>query len=298
MRNIANQADSITSRTLIHPLSCVSILILLLTTSLPMVGCSILGSRAKANETRILTAPAVPGQSLRVNTVNGRVIIAVDKTRQDVNIEANITTTGSTTEEASDRLKTVAVIVNQAEGNVLDISVDYGPEGRKSSDACSFNITLPAVSGIFVQSSNGSIKLTDTTGAADLHTSNGSVTLTRHDGSAVIKTSNGSLKLEGITGDMDARTSNGSITYTATPNNNNLFSLHTSNGSIHITIPQSMSGTINTSTSNGRVNISTIPENTTVTGDKKHRTIVLGSTGQPVSEARTSNGNITININP
>ena len=275
-----------------------SVLLIILGITLPMVGCSWMGiSTFKANETRNITAPATAGQSLRVNTANGKVAISIDQTRQDVSIEAAIRTGGSTLDEAQNRLAATSIITSQANGNVLDISVDYGPEGRKSSDSCSFTITLPAVSGIFVKTSNGSIQLTDTSGAADLHTSNGSVTLVRHDGPATIKTSNGKVTLDAITGQTNAKSSNGTINYSAAPDNTNPFSLQTSNGSIHITIPASAKGTIDATTSNGSININKIPEQGSITGDKHHRIITLGSNSQTKSKAHTSNGSITITIN-
>jgi len=265
---------------------------------LSLNACGMLAQLARATESRTLSATFVPGESLRVTTANGAVSVTVEAGRTDVKVDAKLNATGSSYEEALDRLAQFAVIVDHAEGNVLDISIDYGPAGQKNSDGCSFEVRLPAVAGVSVNTRNGSINLTDTAGAADLHTSNGKITVVRHDGPVLAKTSNGSVKAEIVSGKINVKTSNGTITYIASTEAAKPFSLRSSNGSIRITIPDTIGGRINATTSNGFIKLTgTASQNVKIQGTKKNRTFTLDD--QPDHEdsiASTSNGSITIQI--
>lgn len=282
----------------IVPLQRVAFLGVTTAAILGLSGCGILGQLSRATESRSLAATSVPGESLRVTTDNGHVSVTVEPGRTDVQVDAKLTATGSSHQEALDRLAQLTVIVDHAEGNVLDISIDYGTAEQRNSDGCSFEIRLPAVAGVSVNTRNGSIKLTDTVGAADLHTTNGHITVVRHDGPLLAKTSNGSVIAENVSGKVDIKTSNGHVTYIASPEAAQPFSLRTTNGTIQITIPTSIGGRINATTSNGSIKLAgSASENIKIEGTTKNRTLTLSDqTDHEDSIASTSNGSIIIQI--
>ncbi len=62
-----------------------------------------------------------------------------------------------------------------------------------------------------LRSSNGSVKVSGFKGDVDASTSNGSVELSQFTGGATLRTSNGSIRAEGVRGFLEAVTSNGSV---------------------------------------------------------------------------------------
>ncbi len=259
-------------------------------------GCAGFGFQAEAKESRTLNATHVVGETLHVTTTNGRVDITVDPTLAEVQIEATVTAKAFTYEEALAHLAEIAVVVDHAPGNILDVSVNYGPNGRQNGDGCSFTIRIPAVTGVMVDTKNGSIKLANTAGNANLTTSNGRVTLIGHAGAATVRTSNGSVQVEQVSGKVDVQTSNGRITYISTPDATEAFALRSSNGSITVTIPITVGGSINARTSNGSVRVGGDASLKEVSGSKKNRTLVLDDAANGQSTVTTSNGSITINV--
>src|ERR1700736_5426319 len=103
-----------------------------------------------------------------------------------------------------------------------------------------------------IRSSNGSIHVTETEGAANLRTSNGSVHASKTRGKLEIVTSNGSVQIQENDGETDVHTSNGSVhasgirgPLTATP----------SNGGMHVDLDESRGGPVTLTTSNGGVDL-------------------------------------------
>lgn len=263
----------------------------------------------KAREQRTLTTSHVANTGIRVTTQNGSVQITADPASREVVIEATITASGDSQEEADRRLALVTVDAQRLSDGTLDISSTF-PEGRRSNDSCSLEITLPEAVGAEVDSSNGNVTLVGLDGNANVHTSNGSVRI-EHQGGAIIaqtsngrivveqpgdsvdvRTSNGSVEIDGFTAAAKAKTSNGSVTCRADAGTAGPITINTSNGSVRLIVPSSVGGVIEASTSNGGI---TVVGAADVTGSKGHRSIRLSQSG-PNSSVETSNGHVTITI--
>jgi len=115
-------------------------------------------------------------------------------------------------------------------GEKILIAAKQKPNVKNASFNITFKITVP--------------KQMNT----DLETTNGSVQISNLTGSQKLKTVNGSLKIENTSGKITGNTVNGSITVT---NSNDDINLSTVNGSISET---GCSGNINLKTVNGKVN--------------------------------------------
>ncbi len=280
-----------------------------LTAALCMSGCAELaGYRSKGQQT--ITAAHAPASALDVATENGSVAVTADGAAEAVTIIASITAMGDTQQEADERLAGVEVVAERLADGVLSIRSVF-PGGRRPSDSCALDITLPNVHGITVRTSNGGVTLTGLGGDADVHTSNGSVRLHDQGGSARIRTSNGRIEVIDAAGSIDAHSSNGSIeiaglaaSATVETSNGRVtcradrgatgpIQIKTSNGSVSLTIPAAMGGVIAASTSNGSVNVQ--GPSTAVEGSKSRRTIRLSGAG-PKSTIETSNGGVSVTI--
>jgi len=284
------------------------ILVALLTAAAALPGCGMMvGYKAKGQQT--LTAAHRAGSAIHVTTQNGSVQIAADAASRDVVIRAAITASGDSQEEAERRLGLVQVNAQRLPDGTLDISSTF-PDGRRSDDSCSLDITLPDASGAVIETSNGAVTLIGLAGDAEVHTSNGSIRVERQQGavnartsngriavlhagdSVDLQTSNGSVELDGYAGSAMVKTSNGKVTCRTDAPSAGPITIHTSNGSITLVVPRSLGGAIEASTSNGGVTVSGADD---VRGSKKHRTVRLSGSGA-TSVLETSNGQVTITI--
>ncbi len=88
---------------------------------------------------------------------------------------------------------------------------------------------------IRLRSSNGSIRAMNLRGNLDVQTSNGSIEVEQLDGGANLHTSNGRIRAEGVRGVLEAVTSNGSINaHLAKTESGRTVKLESSNGSIDL----------------------------------------------------------------
>lgn len=162
-------------------------------------------------------------------------------------------------------------------------------------------------------SQNGKVEVAEVTGPVQITTSFGSVTVHDVGGRVSVKTSNGGIKVEKTKGNITAHTSfgsveardaageadlgsvNGPITYVPSPGNEQLFSLRTSFGHVKVHLPASAKGTIQAGTSFGSIKVKGSRRPLSVTGDDKHKQIVLTEAG-PESRVQTSNGSIEVEL--
>jgi hypothetical protein len=178
--------------------------------------------------------------------------------------------------------------------------------------------------------SNGSIRIADTSGPARLKTSNGhidvqhlqgalsaetsnsSIEVMENNGSVDLRTSNGHIRVEGLRGALDAITSNSSI-HARIEQAGESVRAQSSNGNIDLTLPSSANCPVRAHTSNssitlhmpGEVNarLTADTSNSSITSDfelrmrgefsKHHLEGTIGN-GGPAIELSTSNGGIHI----
>lgn len=248
-----------------------------LVSALVLSGCGF----STVSETRHLSAAYQPGTTLLVTTENGSVIVEPDG-GADVRIEAEVSARNE------ERLADVEVTAQQGTDRVLRVTATF-PGGRQSSEGCSYIVRMPAVAGVTVRTSNGSVKVNGSRGTASLSTSNGRVELTDHVGPAEVRSSNGSLSVKGELAAIKAHTSNGRITVRGAAGP---VDLESSNGSIDLGLGDDFAGPVEVATSNGRIRCY---RNAGVTERWLSGRSGRVSFGEgPGSRAVTSNGSITI----
>lgn len=108
---------------------------------------------------------------------------------------------------------------------------------------------LPIKDELEVDTTNGSISLSDLQGKLTAHTSNGSVKASTVTGRVQLVTSNGSVTAQDITGDAEVKTSNSSITVDRVSGK---LTAHTTNGRVNVT---EAVGEVEVETSNGAVSV-------------------------------------------
>ena len=160
-----------------------------------------------------------------------------------------------------------------------------------------------------IQTSNGSIKIENVKGDAELSTSNGSIKVFNTEGNLILRTSNGSITADKISGSINAGTSNGSInvykidgTIDASTSNGSIKAeisflnddaeFSTSNGSIKLYLNPELNADILASTSNSGIKLNDI-EITTSDFSKNYLKGKIGKGGKQI-RAKTSNSSINI----
>ncbi len=273
----------------------------------PFLGCTALH---RAQTTFELTAEHVADAPIFVESSNGGVEVRVEPSLAHIEVTGTVTATAPAQDEAQARLDEIEVVAVRRDDGTLDVHAHF-PEGRRSSEGCSFVVRTPSARGVTIRTSNGRITLDGTAGSADVKTSNGTVTVRGHRGDARIGTSNGAVTVEDAAGAVDVdtsngsihvdsvpgpavvRTSNGRIEFTAGPDYAEALDLRTSNGSITVRLPGSPRARLETSTSNGSVVVTDDGGACQVDGSRTSKTVVVGGGAAP-SSIRTSNGSIRI----
>ena len=272
--------------------------------------------------------------------VNGRLDVSgfngsIEVTGWDTN---TIEITGQKYAETPDQLRMVQVESTQ-EGNLVRVKATRPSGSNNGWNRCNcgarFVIKAPRHTELpGLKSSNGSIKVQDMDGAADIVTSNGAVRLARMRGAKIsVRTSNGAIDLQSIEGSVTANTSNGGITVDAVKGSLNASTsnggirgrlsdtttsdpirLSTSNGPIDVRIDMLRNNDVIASTSNGSLTIripegaglrisATTSSHESITTDmpiqvrgtlSKHRLEGTVGSGGPLVQLSTSNGQIRI----
>jgi hypothetical protein len=166
-----------------------------------------------------------------------------------------------------------------------------------------------------LKTSNGSIRVGNSSGNLDARTSNASIDLDHFTGDAVLHSSNGRIRAEGLTGRCTAETSNASINIQMADVRQPV-RLETSNGSVDLSLAQSPKESIRAESSNGSITVR-LPANASArlnattshasinsefevttelhgeNGKRDHLTGTIGS-GGPTLDLTTRNGRIRI----
>ena len=213
--------------------------------------------------------PQGPGGHLDVSNFNG----SVEITGWD---QPTIDISGTKYSNDEGMLKAMKVTAAQ-EGTSVRVRSERPEPHNKWNCGAKLVIRVPKHTELQrIQTSNGSVKVEDIDGLADLTTSNGAVRVHNIRGHVEARTSNGAVELDRVDAGVNATTSNGSITIEGVKG-----TLHasTTNGAIRGTLTDAApSEPIKLSTSNGAIDIRLqMPRNNDIT-------------------ASTSNGSITIRM--
>lgn len=258
---------------------------LLVLPALPALGCGFLAPPVE--QTRTSTLAHVVGSSLSVESANGGITVTAVPEAKEVTVTAKLRA------RTQERLDATRVLAERKPDNSLSIYVKWPDDSREGNEGCSFEIKLPDVKGVMLNSSNGALTLSGSSGAAELSTSNGAVTVKRHDGEVKVKTNNGAVTGEAVNGAATVHTSNGAITFSLAPGAAGPVTLESSNGAVTLHVGNGFAGDLSVKTSNGSV---TLPEGVgiAVKDREKHSAKLEFGTGGGHSSIRTSNGSVTV----
>jgi DUF4097 and DUF4098 domain-containing protein YvlB len=127
-----------------------------------------------------------------------------------------------------------------------------------------------------------------------IESTNGSIRVTQIDGNARLKTTNGAIRADFLTGDLEARTTNGSI---EVQQSKGAALLHTTNGSIRA---DGVKGALEAETTNASVDVrlsEPAPDSTIKVGTTNGRiTLALDALRNNNVIADSNNGNITLRL--
>ncbi|BCG57957.1 DUF4097 family beta strand repeat-containing protein [Paenibacillus sp. URB8-2] len=277
----------------------------------------------------------LPGGSLdsllgkaHLSTVNGtvqtgtnikKVIISIPNGRVKLNgiegsaltYEGKLLSPGSSQSESEQAMKNNWKVRTDGDTVVLEMTAEKslfsGIYFGFSGNSPYLNVSLPAALAVKIDTSDGSLDVSDLEGGIEADTSNGriemrgikggvkastsngSLNLQSVEGGAHITSSNGSITLENIAGQVYAKSSNGKIVIKSPITGN--WDCASSNGSISLTLPQATDATIAADTSNGSMKGS-------VNWQEKnggHGSAVLGG-GNHTVKLSTTNGSVTADI--
>jgi hypothetical protein len=214
---------------------------------------------------------------------------------QDVIIEVFISPNNGTSKWSTEKIQSVLdeyyELDIKAENGLLTAHAERKKGFKWSSKtglSISFRITTPHTIDGQANTSGGSIKLREISGAFDFHTSGGSIRVEKASGKLVGKTSGGSIQISDSQDNIDLSTSGGSI---KAEDCSGTITLRTSGGSIKL---DDLSGTITAKTSGGsvRANDVTGTLHTSTSGGSMILESISGNL-----EARTSGGTIKVDMN-
>jgi DUF4097 and DUF4098 domain-containing protein YvlB len=263
-----------------------------------------------------------PGSRLLLENYNGSVEISAWN-------QPKIEIDGARFANTRERLEQVRVDISRGAESIAIRTVP--PPDRSGNSGARFTIRVPEEVVLeLIKSTNGSVRVNGTRGAAVLRTTNGAVRVASVSGNvnasstngsieclsvkgAVdVRTTNGRVKIESVEGPIDASTTNGSISAEMTRSTDDRkLRFSTTNGSISLRLPAGLRNDIRASTSNGaidvnlpasaafhvnaRTNGASIRSEFDVKGDISKKSIegVVGS-GGPLLDLSTSNGSISL----
>lgn len=244
----------------------------------------------RASVDRRLAEPLGSIESLVIETANGSVTLETDPTLNEIAIDAKVTGSGASTEEAEMRAAAATVQVELTNGGRAARLFVTFPVERRSMEGCALSLRVPRLFQTRIETGNGDVRVSGTSGDLSIDTSNGSVVVDRHDGTLAIDTSNGNLRFTSISGEVIAKSSNGSIELDVGMGSLSRFDLDTSNGGVEVAVGPGYFGTIDAETSNGSVDCRIAGAE--VSGYRSEKLVRVGDGVR--SRVRTSNGSIVL----
>lgn len=272
---------------------------------------------------RHATLAFVEGAGVKIYNDNGRVTVERGGTDQ---IAVDVVFRSKSEERAEEAAFTAAL----ENGRWLTFTPEWPGGKPRSGESVEIRITMPSITDADIETDNGRIEVTGSTGMARLVTDNGRITVTDHDGDATLKSDNGRitatgiggaviaqsdngrLTFENVGGRVTAESDNGRITLVQSETNNAPFELQTDNGRVTVELSESFNGFVFAKSGNGRVQIGPYEASDMKKADgyKKNRLAAKLDRGQltvmprmpegvaenTTSTIHTSNGRITVDV--
>lgn len=250
---------------------------------------------------------------LTVVSSNGSIEVIGSPDVTEVEIVATIYCSGETQAEADARVQEASIEVARSTDGTLTVKPIF-PVKQRNNDGASFVITIPNAMNVTLDTSNGSIKVSDLAGRLFADTSNGRIEVLRHDGdvecdssngrvicteingSVLADTSNGRIELTDVDGDIHADTSNGKVIIALMPGQTGQIVADSSNGSINVTVAEGFHGTFSMDTSNSGVTVKDPNGRASTNIRKSSGSAIVGNGSDRESLLTTSNGSITLKI--
>lgn len=215
--------------------------------------------------------------------------------------------------ESKERLNQTKLDAKRDADGTLVVQVAWPGGERKHTESASIKVEIPDMSAIRAQTSNGSIKLNDTSGAALLVTANGGVNVRGHTGDLSFETTNGKsdirnvsgrvegrgvnggLTLEQIAGTVSIETTNGDLRIRLTPENKGPVNAETTNGGIELSVGKVFAGTIKAQTANGDVSIELPGLIKSMKQDRREQVVELTNAGEDTT-LKASNDDVKVRL--
>lgn len=266
-----------------------------------LTGCERIPQYEREEEMRI---EHLKGGSLQVDTNNGSITVK-RKNRSDIVITSHVRA------NSKERLKASQAITNRDPDGVLQVYVNWAENKREDHEGCDFEIEIPEVHGVTLNSTNGKLDIQHLAGTAQLRNSNGAISVLSHAGDVRAQTTNGEIVIDGSLGkldlstsnakiqifdaesEIDARTSNANISIELTPESSVPIDALTSNGTVFLTIGDGFSGAIDAITSNGTIQLTGLDQEMLQSQSENNGLIQIGKNKQK-SLLRTSNASIHV----
>ena len=183
----------------------------------------------------------------------------------------------------------------QQEGDGVQVHTLRPKHKRGVELSVRYEIYLPKAMGISVDTSNGSVLVSNTDGSVSAHSSNGRIHIAKASGPVIVQTSNGKVVCEDVRSSVDIQTSNGKITvlHPASLARGDQIRCRTSNGTIRLGLDSQSQFSMEADTTNGQIRSDFEIAGARQPGKRTHLAGVIGTGGTTVS-LRTSNGSINI----
>lgn len=189
------------------------------------------------------TVDVRPGGAVTIENVNGRITVSSwDQARVRIHAIRRA--------QSQEALDATAIDVRQSGNDVSIVTRTPKSDGTGFLDflfgnggnaSVEYDVTVPRMSDLKVEDTNGAITVSNVTGNINLGTTNGRIEALRCAGSMSASTTNGAIRAELVQTSgskmMQFETTNGSIALTVPPNFGADVAADTTNGSIHSDLP-------------------------------------------------------------
>ena len=249
-------------------------------------------SLVKGQENKPFMTREFPASSIKeaVSTTSGGSITVIGDAGSNAKVEVFVSKNNWSSEKIKEVLDENYTIEIKVESGTLHAVAkpkktisNWNTQGL----SISFKISVPKQANSNLQTSGGSINISNMSGSQNFKTSGGSLNIENVSGNTIGATSGGSINVKDSKDNIDLKTSGGSIT---AKDCSGKISLKTSGGSINL---GNLSGNINASTSGGSVTVNDVT-GTLITSTSGGSMKLNGISGNV--EARTSGGSMDVKI--
>lgn len=191
------------------------------------------------------------GGKLHVKTSGGSIAVA-GKDSDKVIVEMYVKKNGSwkdwfNDEDIEEALQDYTIAIEQKGHEIFAVAKNKKSNRGNNKLSISFKVIVPRHISTALNTSGGSITLSNVVGEQDANTSGGSLNFNKISGDMTGHTSGGSININDFDGNLDAKTSGGSIRLS---NSTGKLNVHTSGGSI---VMDGITGSVEAITSGGSI---------------------------------------------